>query len=265
MAKCPHCGGYVKDNKATFESSARRFSKKENTAMAIPDVSTIHNYTTPWPAIIGTGFICGLTLLPIGWGVGVFLLDRAGIRKPEETLAGAILVFVVVGPALVVGCWWLERAARSIIREFWNGYLQGKELDNQALHYKALAGQASVPTAANLVETDKRFVRVVKQILLTAYEHKGPYKAKEVRPWSRDVAKETILIWDQKKVGWSDAVRLGEYLTTNQIIVDGQLNQGRYRTMDAINELLDRDFTRPIVIGASSPALHREVSFIENT
>lgn len=252
MAKCPTCGGYIKDDKKhTFESSRKQI---KSAVLAIPEVgnTNIHNHGTPWPGIIVAGFICGVALLFVAWGIGVFLLDRAGFKRPDQSLANGILILLIILPAVGLVSWLLERVPRAIIRELRDWSLSEKEIDLQRWKIQALAGQASVPTAANLTEADVRFVRVVKQVVGAAYVYaatKGPYKAKEPRPWSRDVAKETILLWDGKKIGWTDANRLGKYVIDNEIILDGQLNQGKYPTMDAVNDLLDKEFTRPIVVG----------------
>lgn len=258
MAKvrCRTCGQPIDEpKKNTFESRQKQI---KNVAMAIPDVANtnIHNYSTAWVGIILSGLVCFLVLLPVAWWVGIFLLDQAGYKKPEESLANGLLLFAVALPALALASWLLERVPKMIIREIAEWRLQEKEIDLQGLKLKALAGQASVPTAANLTDSDVRFVRVVKQVIGAAYIHlasKGLYKPKEVRPWSRDVCKETILMWDNRKIGWNDAVRLGKYITDNEIIIDSQLNEGRYPTMDAVKDLLDKDFTRPIVKGYLSP------------
>lgn len=252
MAKCPTCGAYIKDSKQhTFESSRKQI---KSAALAIPEVgnTSIHNHGTAWPGIIFSGFICGLILLPVAWGVGIFLLDRAGYKRPDESLANGILILLIILPAVGLVSFLLERVPRAIIRELAAWSLSEKEIDLQALKIQALAGQANVPTAANLTEADVRFVRVVKQVIGGVFvdrANKPPYKAKEARPWSRDVCKETILLWDNKKVGWTDANRLGKYVIDNEIVTEGQLNQGRYPTMDAVNDLLDKEFTRPIIRG----------------
>lgn len=255
MGKCPTCGGYVKDNSrsSTFESSQRRI---KSVATAIPEVSNVHNYTTAWASIIFSAFACALILLPVVWWVGVFLLDRAGYKKPEESFANGILILAIALPFLLLISWLLERIPRTVIRELAAWRLGEKEIELQRVKIESLAGQANVPTAANLTEADVRFIRVVKQIVGIAFTHlasRGLYKPKEARPWSRDVCKETVLLWDSKKIGWSDAVRLGKYVDDNEIIIDGQLNQGRYPTMDAVNDLLDSHFTRPIVLALPSP------------
>lgn len=272
MGKCLLCG---QETGGTFESSQRRYGgKKQSMAAAIPEVGStnVHHHGTPWPAIIATSVVCGVALLPVGWGVGVFLLDRADFKEPERALAGGILILGIGLPVLYVGSWLLERIPRMIIRELADWNLQKEEIDLQKWKVKALAGQASVPTAANLDAADVRFVRVVKQVVGNIFIDRigkdnlyTPYKPKEPRPWSRDVCKETVLLWDRKKIGWRDANRLGKYIVDNEIIFEGQLNQGRYPTMDAVNDLLDKEFTRSIVVNPSpTQAQQKEVSFIEN-
>jgi hypothetical protein len=158
----------------------------------------------------------------------------------------------MVLPVLYLAAWLLERISRMVIREVAEYQLQRQELINQGLKLQALAGSGQVPTAANLTEADRRFVRVVKQVIGSAYidlAGRGQYKARDPRPWSRDVAKETILLWDGRKVGWTDATRLMKYVADNEIVLDGQLNTGKYPTMEAVNDLIDRDFTRPIIRG----------------
>lgn len=265
MSKCPTCGQTIRDNKtATFESSQRRV---KSAALAIPEMAgstnNIHHHGTAWASIILSAFACALILLPVGWWIGVFLLDRAGYKKPEESLANGVLILAVVLPSLLLVSWILERVPRVIIRELAEWRLQEKEIDLQAIKLQVLAGQSSVPTASNLTEADVRFVRVVKQVIGKVYLDRigkdklyVPYKPKEPRPWSRDVCKETVLMWDNKKVGWTDANRLGKYIIDHEIIIDSQLNQGRYPTMDAVNDLLESNFARPILVSNPSPTVN---------
>lgn len=232
--------------------------KTENAAALIPEAqqTTIHHHNSPWqPSIILSILVCVLVLLPVVWWVGIFLLDRAGWRKPEESLANGFILAAIGFPALYLVAWIVDGAIHRIIRDIADYLLEAQELKNQGLKLQALAGSSFVPTAANLTDADIRFVRVVKQIIGTAYISTAnrEYGPKEPRPWSRDVAKETILQWDGRKVGWTDANRLMKYIADNEIVLDGQLNRGKYPTMDAIKTLIDRDFTRPIVKGSPLP------------
>lgn len=268
MGKCPTCGGYVKDNKtATFESSQRRYGgKKQSAAVAIPEVGStnIHNHSTAWPAIIATGFVCGVVLLPISWYVGVFLLDRAGFKEPERGLASGILIAGIALPALYLGSWILERIPRVIIREWGAIKLSLAEIEAERERSRSLTAGAPALPNERLTDEEKKLFENLAIVMEQAYrdlvEKRAPYKGGNIpRPWS----KASVLSLQPPRYGrmsFMKATTVREWLVEHQVIIGDhqkdQINIDKFPTWADFQALLHNEFNMPVVVNApQSPSL----------
>lgn len=256
MAKCPTCGAYIKDDKKhTFESSRKQI---KSAALAIPEVgnTNIHNHGTAWPAIIATSVFCGVALLPVGWGVLYFLLDRAGFKNPEQALASGILILVVGLPVLYYGSYLLERIPRMIIRERGEIKLRLAEIEAEKARATSLTAAAPALPNERLTEEEKKLFENLAIVMEQAYrdlvEKRAPYKGGNVpRPWS----KASVLSLNPPRHGrmsFMKATTVREWLVAHQVIEGDhqkdQINTEKFPALADFRALLHNEFNMSVVV-----------------
>lgn len=273
MGRCPTCGGYIKDSKQhTFESSRKQV---KNVAVgSIPEVggnTNIHNHGTAWPGIIFSGFVCGLIVLPVGWGVGVFLLDRAGFKNPEQALASGILILGIGLPALYWGSYLLERIPQMFIREVGDIKLRLAEIEAETARAFSLTAAQPRPGESRLTDEDKRLCALLRVVMDEAYRHVyrdkdkvQQYTKSDVKPWSREPNFKRVIPGIEGEVSFNMAGNVRQWLTREGVIRKDAINLERYQTFARFEALLEERFYTPIEVKPLSPiVLRNEVSFTD--
>jgi hypothetical protein len=236
---------------------ARRKMKNAATvAQQQPVPSTIHQHShgNNWAGIILVGFSCFLLLLPVLWWIGVFLLDRAGARRPQEALATGVIWFAIGLPTLALVSWLIGKAAGAILdRTFM--YLENmQELKNKGAYYQAMTVQQALPAQGRLNDEDAMFAALLKDTMHEAYRHlaqHGPYGGNEPRPWSRGPALQRKLVaFGNRKPTWAMASNVRRWLMEKRAIKEDQVNVDKYPRFSDFEALVNDKFYMPVQVRA---------------
>lgn len=250
----------------------RRKTVKNVAGLAVadnqPQTITVNQASSPWPGIIFTGFICLLIFIPIVWGIGVFLLTKAGVYQAEQTLAQGLVTLAWVAIVIMMGTALVRYIILAVLDAVFAHKQAMKQMDLDMMRRQQLLAQ--VPTAHRANEEDRRFARLIQLVMWKAYDHlnkHGQYNANDPRPWSRGQVEELVLAGEKTKVGYSMARRVRPFLSEHMIITsDNQINTARYPSLSDVQHLLNRLYDIPVTVNqavpVSSPALRDNDGFM---
>lgn len=219
------------------------------------------DYTGPIVIII----MALMASCPVAWWIGVFLVDTAGYAEPDKVLATAIITSVGTLAVLSITCGVAHLAGWAFLSDFLAHREQMKKLDiereqviTERQRYLQITATRSL-ASGRVSSEDQRFVRLVKQITLKAFDHlatTGEYKYGDAYPWSREQAMREVLSGETGPVGWALGSRVSSLLREHGIIKQTgtawNIDARRYPDMAAVESLLYRLYDKPIVI--NSPA-----------
>ena len=182
--------------------------------------------------------VVGLFLsVGILWLIGLFLLNQAGVRNPNRTLA-IIVVWVAVALCLMF-------FFRFTLIDLWDRWLSHREeiereRTQQVRYQQMLAGSAVVDTRTT--GDRQRLTALILHILIDAYHHvatSGPYRGGE-RPWSRRQAAGRTLttLGESAPVGEALGGKVRPFLEQHQIIINDQLNLEQFPDLASVQRLL---------------------------
>lgn len=187
--------------------------------------------------------ILGLILL---WPAGIFLLDKAGVRRPEEVWA-SILLWV---PA-AIGVYFL---GRMLVIDIMDRRYEHKEImadkHIELMRYQQMMTRSLVTDSRQLGE-EKRFAALVLAVMIESYQYvarNGDTFRGSERPWSRRQAGGQVLysLGESQPVGEGLGARVRSFLEEQRVIVDDQVNLADFPDLASVQRLL---YNAPVVVG----------------
>lgn len=237
------------------QESSTVLAEKIPVPMARPaGPNIVHHHGISWASIILIAFFCLIITFPLLWLAGIFLLDRAGIRDPEQTLAESIIILVIGLPVLLLLAW----AGSQVLERYFRHREVMKQLEIEQASVRALTAGAPALADGRLTDEDKRLFENLAVVMEMAYNDlkRGPYKGGNTRrPWS----KASVLSLDPPRYGrmpYSKAALVREWLAQHQVITgepqDDQVNTTRFPTWADFRAMLENEFNMPVVAAPAS-------------
>lgn len=212
---------------------------KNETEQRPPHIAHTHVHEASQAAPIFARAIIAFVAVLLTWPVGVFLLDRAGVHRPDQALAQIILWGLGLSFTAWLATHWLE----SIFdRWFEHREIMADKLTEQ-LHHKQLMLRSAVMDTRTMGD-EARLSALILAIMLQAYEYlaknKTTYFRGQSRPWSRRQAGLQVLasLNEREPVGEAMAQKAKAWLEAREIIIDEQVNLDRYPNLASIQRLL---------------------------
>jgi hypothetical protein len=211
---------------------------KNETEQTPPRITHVHHEASQAAPIVARSIIIFAAVL-LTWPAGVFLLDRAGVYRPDEVLAQIILWGLGLSFAAWLATHWLEN--------FFDRWCEHREIMadklTDQLHHKQLMLRSAVMDTRSMGE-EARLSALVLAIMLEAYDHlarsKTRYFRGQSRPWSRRQAGAQVLasLGEREPVGEAMAQKAKAWLEEREVIIDEQVNLDRYPNLASIQRLL---------------------------
>lgn len=173
------------------------------------------------------------------WPVGIFLLDRAGARHPDQTLAQVLLWGLGGLFVMWLGSRWFDN-----VMDRWFDHQQTMaNIETEQLHHKQLMLRSAVMDTRTVGE-ESRLSALVLAVMMEAYDYlaknKTEYFRGQSRPWSRRQAGMQVLasLGEKEPVGEAMAQKAKTWLEEREVIIDEQVNLDRYPNLASIQRLL---------------------------
>lgn len=182
--------------------------------------------------------VIGFIALPVGWWGLNFLLDQAGIYRPQVVAAQCLLwVIGLIGGSLFMKVFVVD----AYYRDHLDHQLALEKERTEQLRYTQLHTQ-SVVTDTRASGERQRLATLVYMVMLDAYDYvakNGDFRG-SWRPWSRRTAGEYLLVTlgETAPVGEALGAKARAFLERHEVVVDDQIDLGRYPDIASIQRLL---------------------------
>lgn len=215
----------------------KRFRSETQPAPTQPSPTHVHHHgASEVGPILAKAFVA-LAGLVLAWLTGIYLLDTAGVYKPEQALAQ---FFIWAGAGLglmyIVNRWFGDHLDR------WYGHKEKLEGERtQQIRYQQIMTKSAV-TDSRTSGDRQRLATLIYMIMLDAYDHyanSGPYKG-SWRPWSRRAAGERVLVTlgETAPVGPEFGAKVRRFLEEQEVIKNDQIDLKAYPSIADIQRLI---------------------------
>jgi hypothetical protein len=213
-----------------------------------------HQATDTGPLIIKIA--AAVLLIILSWPAGIFILEKAGSKSPDKTLANGIIIIVV----LIIFILAINHALTDKLYQYLDFKKEMAEKDIERLRYMQLMQISAVTDSRQLNPQRQKLIKCCIAVMAQAYDynatHKKPFTGPR-RPWSRRQA--SIIIIDGQPAGTvGELVR--PFLEQNHVIRNNQINLKQFPNLASVQQLF---YTPPIVNSANQLPTNINWSAIE--
>lgn len=213
-----------------------------------------HQATDTGPLIIKIATV--ILLIILSWPAGVFVLEKAGFKNPDKSLANGIIIIVV----LIIFILAINHALTDKLNTYLDFRREMAEKDIERLRHMQLMQISAVTDSRQLNPQRQKLIKCCVAVMAKAYDynatHKKPFSGPR-RPWSRRQA--SIVVIDGQPAGTvGELVR--PFLEQNQVIVNNQINLKQFPNLASVQQLF---YSPPIVNSANQLPTNINWSAIE--
>jgi len=201
-----------------------------------------HQATDTGPLIIKTA--TAILLIILSWPAGVFVLEKAGFKHPDKTLANGLIIIIL----LIIFALALNYAITDKLRQYLDFKREMAEKEIERLRHMQLMQISAVTDSRQLNPQRQKLIKCCIAVMAKAYDYVAINKKQFTgprRPWSRRQA--SIIIIDGQPAGTvGELVR--PFLEQNQVIVNNQINLKQFPNLASVQQL----FYNPTVVNSAN-------------